>query len=96
MSTQLKILVGMIFTLLTCVPLAAIAYNDLGHDIGMVPADQKTAMEIRAADLNGRQIEVGADLFAQYCSPCHGTHGQGPPHQAPAINRKDLLDGRRE
>ena len=96
MSTQLKILVGMIFTLLTCIPLAAIAYNDLGHDIGMVPADQKTAMEIRAADLNGRQIEVGADLFAQYCSPCHGTHGQGTPQVAPAINRKDLLDGRRE
>jgi mono/diheme cytochrome c family protein len=96
MSTQLKILVGMIFTLLTCIPLAAIAFNDLGHDIGMVPANQMTGMEARAADLNGRQIEAGADLFGQYCFSCHGKKGEGIPQVAPAINRQDLLDGRRE
>ena len=96
MSTQLKILVGMIFTLLTCIPLASIAFNDLGHDIGGVPANQMTGMEARAADLNGRQIEVGADLFGQYCFSCHGKKGEGIPQVAPAINRKDLLDGRRE
>lgn len=96
MSTQLKILVGMIFTLLTCVPLAAIAMNDLGHDIAIVPATQQTGMERRAADLNARQIETGADLFGQYCFPCHGTRGEGVPQVAPAINRKDLLDGSRE
>ncbi|MCL4395049.1 MAG: c-type cytochrome [Chloroflexi bacterium] len=96
MSTQLKILVGMIFTLLTCVPLAVIAVNDLGHDIGVVPSTQETGMDARAADLTGRQIEVGADLFGQYCYSCHGTHGEGIPQLAPTINRKDLLDGRRE
>jgi mono/diheme cytochrome c family protein len=96
MSTQLKILVGMIFTLLTCIPLAAVAFNDLGHDLGVVPANQLTGMDKRAADLNGREIEVGADLFGQYCWPCHGKKGEGVPGVAPAINRKDLLDGTRE
>ena len=96
MSTQLKILVGIIFTLLTCVPLAAVAVGDLGHDIGIVPKTQETGMDKRAADLAGRQIEVGADLFGQYCFSCHGAKGEGVPQVAPAINRKDLLDGRRE
>ncbi len=96
MSTQMKILVGILFTLLTCLPLAAVAINDLGHQVAGLPANQQTAMELRAADLNGRQIEVGADLFGQYCSPCHGQKGDGIPSVAPPINRKDLLDGRRE
>ncbi len=96
MSTQLKILVGIIFTLLTCAPLAAVAINDLGHDVGVVPGTSRTAMEQRAAALNGREIEVGADLFGNYCSPCHGKQGEGVPQVAPAINRKDLLDGRHE
>ena len=96
MSTQLKILVGIIFTVLTCVPLAAVAFNDLGHDMGVVPSTQLTGMERRAADLNGRQFDVGGVLLGQYCLPCHGTHGEGVPQVAPAINRKDLLDGERE
>jgi len=96
MSTQLKILVGLIFTLLTCIPLAVIGMNDLGHDFGAVPKDQSTVMEQRAAALQGRQIEVGADLFGQYCYSCHGKRGEGLPGVAPAINRKDLFDGRRE
>ncbi len=96
MSTQLKILVGLIFTLLACLPLAAVAINDLGHELIGVPKTQNIAMEQRAADLNGRQIEVGADLFGQYCSPCHGKKGEGVPSVAPTINRKNLLDGRHE
>lgn len=95
MSTQLKILVGFIFTLLTCIPLVSIAVNDLGHDLGAVPADQPTGMEIRAMSLKGREIEVGADLYGQYCFSCHGKRGEGLPAVAPAINRKDMLDGRR-
>jgi mono/diheme cytochrome c family protein len=95
MSTQLKVLVGLIFTLLTCIPLAAIAISDLGHDVGVVPKDQPTGMELRAAALRGRETEVGADLFGQYCASCHGKRGEGIPQIAPAINRKDLLDSRR-
>ncbi len=93
MSTQLKIVVGLVFTLLTCIPLAAVALNDLGMPGA---ASQQTGMQVRADSLSGRQIEVGADLFGTYCSPCHGTKGQGVPSVAPALDRKDLLDGRRE
>lgn len=96
MSTQLKILVGLIFTMLTCIPLAVIAVNDAGHDIGVVPKTENTAMEQRAAALAGREVEVGADLYGNYCSPCHGKQGEGVFSIAPPINRKDLLDGRRE
>ncbi len=91
MSTQLKILVGLIFTLLTCIPLAAVAINDLG-----APGAAQTEMQVREAAFAGRQIEAGADLFGPYCSPCHGQKGEGVPSVAPAINRKDLTDGRRE
>ncbi len=93
MSTQLKILVGLIFTVLTCIPLAAIGVNDLGAPGAQT---QQTGMELRAAALSGRQIEVGADLFGTYCKPCHGTNGEGTVSVAPPLNRKDLLDGRRE
>ena len=96
MSTQLKILVGFIFTLLTCVPLAAIAVNDLGHDFNMIEPNEQSAMQKREVALRGREIEVGADLYGQYCAGCHGKKGEGIPTLAPAINRKDLLDGRRE
>ena len=94
MSTpQQKILVGLIFVLLTCIPLAAIAMNDLGKEFGIVDTTDSTTMEKRAANLQGRQIEAGADLFGQYCYSCHGKRGEGIPQLAPALNRKDLLDG---
>ena len=92
MSTQLKILVGLIFTLLTCIPLAAVAINDLG--MPNAPAGS-IAMEERAAGLTGRESEAGAEAFGNYCAPCHGKQGEGIPSVAPAINRKDLFDGRR-
>lgn len=95
MSTPLKILVGFIFTLLTCIPLVAVGVNDLGRDLGAVPADQPTEMEKRGMAFKGREIEVGADLYGQYCYSCHGKRGEGLPSVAPAINRKDIFDGRR-
>lgn len=95
MSTSLKILTGIIFTLLTCIPLAMVAVSDLGHDLGVTPTEQPTDMEARAKALKGREIEVGADLFGQYCYSCHGKRGEGLPGVAPAIDRKDLFDGRR-
>lgn len=93
MSTQLKILVGLIFTVLTCIPLAAVAINDLGMPSAGQP--QPSVMEQRASAFQGRTIEVGADLFGTYCAPCHGKQGEGIPSVAPAVNRKDLFDGRR-
>ncbi len=94
MSTQLKILVGLLFTLLTCLPLAAVAINDLG--MPSAAGTQVTEMQAREAAFQGRQIEAGADLFGTYCVACHGQKGEGIASVAPPINRKDLLDGRRE
>ena len=96
MNTQLRIIIGILFTLLTCVPLAVVAYNDLGPRFGFAPNSEKTVMEKRAEALSGRDIETGADVYALYCSACHGKKGEGIPQLAPALNRKDLLDGRRE
>jgi mono/diheme cytochrome c family protein len=95
MSTQQKILIGIVFTLLTCLPLGAVALNDLGHDLGAVSPDERTAMEQRARALQGREIETGADLYSRYCSNCHGNRGEGVAPVAPALKRKDLFDGRR-
>ncbi|MBI3741084.1 MAG: c-type cytochrome [Chloroflexi bacterium] len=94
MSTQIKILVGLLFTFLTCLPIAVVTYNDLGRDLGMVGSTQKSVIEQRADALSGRQIEVGADLFSQFCIVCHGKKGEGISGVAPALNRKDLYDGR--
>src|SRR5712692_4263649 len=96
MSMQFKLLVGILFTILTCIPLAVVGYNDLGKDLGVVQKTGRTVMEKRLDAFNVREIEVGGDLFGQYCSSCHGDRGQGIPGLAPAINRKDLFDGRRE
>ena len=95
MTTQQKILVGFIFTLLTCLPLTAVALNDLGHTLGAVPQDERTVREQRASALQGRAIETGAELYSRYCANCHGARGEGVPQVAPALNRKDLFDGRR-
>ncbi len=94
MSTQIKIIVGILFTVLTCVPLAVVAYNDMGRELGMVSPTERTVMEKRADAFAGRQIEFGADVYAQYCTGCHGKKGEGIPAVAPALNRKDLYDGR--
>jgi mono/diheme cytochrome c family protein len=96
MNSQLRIIIGILFTLLTCVPLAVVAYNDLGPGFGLAPNSGKTVMERRADSLAGKEIEVGADIYAQYCTACHGKKGEGIPQLAPPINRKDLLDGRRQ
>jgi len=95
MSTQLKPLLGLIFTLLTCIPLATVAIGDLGHELGVVPQTQRTELEKRAASFAGREIEDGANLYAQYCVTCHGERGEGTPRVAPPLNRAYLLDGRR-
>ncbi len=94
MATQIKLIVGLLFTLLTCIPLAVVAYNDLGTNIDFLRPTQGTVMQARAAAFHGREIEVGADLYSQYCTICHGNKGEGVLGVAPALNRKDLLDGR--
>ena len=55
MNSQLRIVIGILFTLLTCVPLAVVAYNDLGAGFGFAPNSDKTVMEKRADALAGHR-----------------------------------------
>lgn len=95
MTTQQKLLLAMIFALLTCFPLGAVALNDAGRAVGLTSSDEPTALERRAQAQRARAIETGADLYAQHCAACHGARGEGVATRAPALRRKDLFDGRR-
>ncbi len=80
MSTQFKILVGILFTFATLVVLIIVGVNE------------ESRMERLAATFQGRNIEQGASIFETYCYSCHGLRGQGVPGKGPPLDRKDLLD----
>ena len=80
MSTQFKILIGMLFTLATLVVLIVLGVNE------------DARMTRQAATFQGRNIEQGASYFETYCYTCHGVHGEGIPGKGPPLNRTDLLD----
>ena len=80
MSTQFKILVGILFTLATLVVLIILGLNE------------NARMATVAATFQGRSIEQGASYFETYCVTCHGRRGEGIPGLAPPLNRTDLLD----
>lgn len=95
MSTQQKLVLTVILVLLTCVPLGAVAFGDVGRALGLAALDEPTALERRATAAHARAIETGADLYARHCASCHGARGEGVSARAPALKRRDLLDGRR-
>src|SRR5919199_2306781 len=80
MSTQFKILLGILFTLGTLAVMLILGVNE------------ESRMARTALSFQGRNIERGAEYFDTYCSPCHGPRGQGIASRGPALNRKDLLD----
>ena len=47
---------------------------------------EETRMAAQANSWAGRQVENGAALFANNCSPCHGPDGKGLTGVAPALN----------
>lgn len=76
-----RILIGLIAVLMT---IGSIAY------VGINEPDRQA--EFKAA-FHGRSIEAGANIFTQYCSPCHGLHGEGTP-RAPTLNSKQFFENR--
>lgn len=48
--------------------------------------DKPGRMQLFAAGSDGRSIENGADMFTQYCAPCHGDDGEGVPGKGPQLN----------
>ncbi|MFN8459247.1 MAG: c-type cytochrome [Anaerolineae bacterium] len=70
-----RILVGLISILIA---ISAVVY------IGIGDGDRRVEF---AQAFKGRSIERGAAIFTEYCTPCHGDHGQGSP-RAPTLNSK--------
>lgn len=73
-------------TLAIAAVIGALAFLAIGEQNRMV--DFTSAFE-------ARQIEQGATLFANNCSPCHGPQGRGIEGVAPALNSASLFDGTR-
>jgi mono/diheme cytochrome c family protein len=49
---------------------------------------EERRMEAQTANWDGREIEKGAELYANNCYNCHGMDGKGLPGVAPALNSK--------
>lgn len=72
--TQLEILLG---ALLVSIAVALIIYVGFAEENRMAEWSQSQHAEA---------IEVGAELFENNCSGCHGIQGEGIPGLAPALN----------
>lgn len=77
-----RILVGLVAILIT---LSSVVY------IGINEPDRQE--EFRTA-FAGREIETGAAIFEEFCSPCHGIKGIGIPGVAPALNSPEFFHNR--
>ncbi len=58
--------------------------------LGYVAVTEQDRMANFTTAYDARQIETGASLFENNCSPCHGLDGKGTG-RAPALNTPDLL-----
>jgi mono/diheme cytochrome c family protein len=80
--TQLEITLGILMVLITS---TLILVYGLGEN---------NRMAEYAKAQNAQAIEVGADLFEQQCSRCHGTQGLGIQGLCPPLNSRDFFDNR--
>lgn len=87
MPIRYKLGFAVIFILLTCVVLGALALGE-----GMSDSPENSA---RTRAYAGRAIENGAELYNRLCARCHGARGEGVTSVAPMLKRQDLFDGRR-
>ncbi len=69
--------------------IATLAFVAMFAVVLLAAANETTRMETYAANFQGREIEMGADLFHQACVQCHGQNGEGLV--GPALNAADLL-----
>jgi len=79
---QIEISLGMIFVLISSVFLFRYA------------SQEEMRMKEMAAAEQAQAIEVGASLFENNCSGCHGKQGQGIPGLCPPLNDKFFFTGR--
>lgn len=90
MSTQPKLFLALVCTLLLCLVLSIVALGDVVGDL-----ENPSARQQRARVATARAIETGSELYARLCVQCHGERGEGLAAVAPALKRQDLFDGRR-
>jgi cbb3-type cytochrome c oxidase subunit III len=77
-----RILVGLLAMLIAVSGVVYIGIGELDRQAEYVEA------------FHGRSIESGAAIFTEYCSPCHGLHGEGIPGVAPNLNSKYFFEQR--
>ncbi len=56
--------------------------------------NEETRMEEYSRREHAQSVEVGAKLFADQCSRCHGVQGQGIPGICPPLNDRFFFDER--
>jgi mono/diheme cytochrome c family protein len=79
---QIEITLGIFFVLATSVILLIYGLNE---------EDRMAEFELAQ---QAHAIEVGAALFEQQCSRCHGTQGTGIPNLCPPLNDRNFFDNR--
>lgn len=79
---QVEITLGSLFILITSVFILVYGFNE------------EKRMEETALAQRARSIEVGAGLYEQQCSRCHGTQGLGIPGLCPPLNDRYFFDDR--
>jgi cbb3-type cytochrome c oxidase subunit III len=77
-----RILVGLLAVLIAVSGVVFVAINETDRR-----AEFKDAFEARS-------IERGAALFTEYCTECHGLHGQGIEGVAPTLNSQYFFNDR--
>lgn len=77
-----RILVGLVAILIT---LSSVVY------VGINEPDRQEEFRTTFA---GRQVETGAAIFEEFCSPCHGIKGVGIPGVAPVLNSPEFFHNR--
>lgn len=82
MRIQIQILLGTLLVLATSILIVVYGLNE------------EVRMSEASAAAVAHQVEVGADLFDQQCSRCHGTQGLGIQGLCPPLNDRYFFDDR--
>ncbi len=57
----------------------------------IVGISDRTGLNARAANFNGRSIEAGAKVYGLQCARCHGVDGEGIEGQGPALSSQTFV-----
>ncbi|HEY4689120.1 MAG TPA: c-type cytochrome [Anaerolineae bacterium] len=78
-----RIFIGIVLFLVIFVVLGYVLLTEGLLDVQA--QDRLGRMQVFDAGYSGRSLENGAAIFDQYCTSCHGTHGEGVPGKGPQL-----------